>query len=200
MITGYVRCSRPEQDPALQRDALAKAGCEKIFEDVISGVRADRPGLTEALNFLRSGDVLIVYRLDRLGRSLIDLLRIFHALEERGIGFRSLTETIDSTTASGRLIFHVFACLADFERSLIKERTLAGIAAARDRGRVGGRRTVITPAKMEAGRKLLATNTPAKDIAKALDISLATFYRHFDVKAVDAPAVSVTTAPEVVEA
>lgn len=168
-----------------------------MFGDVVSGARADRPGLAQALNFLRSGDVLIVYRLDRLGRSLPDLLQIIRTIEERGIGFKSLTETIDSTTASGKLIFHIFAVLADFERLLIKERTLAGLAAAKARGRVGGRRTVLTPAKIEAGRKLLATNTPAKDIAKVLGISLATFYRHFDVHVVAGP---VATAPEVVEA
>jgi DNA invertase Pin-like site-specific DNA recombinase len=196
MITGYVRCSRPEQDPTLQRDALAKAGCEKVFEDMVSGVRADRPGLTEALNFLRAGDILIVYRLDRLGRSLPDLLQTIRSLEQRGIGFKSLTETIDSTTASGKLIFHIFAVLADFERLLIKERTMAGLAAARARGRVGGRRPVMTPAKLEAAKKLLATNTPAKDIAKAIGVSLATYYRHVDVKA----AGPTMTAPEIVAA
>jgi DNA invertase Pin-like site-specific DNA recombinase len=135
---GYARVSTLEQDPALQRDALAAAGCTKMFEDRASGARADRPGLGQALAFLREGDVLVVWKLDRLGRSLVHLVETVGSLAARGVGFRSLTEAIDTTTPGGRLVFHLFAALGQFERDLIRERTRAGLAAAAARGRRGG--------------------------------------------------------------
>src|SRR3954469_8965485 len=135
---GYARVSTFEQIMDLQRDALA-AGCDRIFTDTMSGNRSDRPGLAQALDYLREGDVLVVWRLDRLGRSLKYLIEVITRLNERGIGFRSLTEQIDTTTSGGKLIFHVFGALAEFERDVIRERTQAGLAAARARGRMGGR-------------------------------------------------------------
>jgi DNA invertase Pin-like site-specific DNA recombinase len=139
MLIGYARVSTFEQTLDLQQDALTKAGCEQTFTDTISGSVAERPGLQNALLYLREGDTLVVWRLDRLGRSLKHLIDTITTLHERDIGFRSLTENIDTTTSSGKLIFHVFGALAEFERDLIRERTQAGLAAARARGRHGGR-------------------------------------------------------------
>jgi len=140
MLVGYARVSTAEQTLALQEDALRAAGCEKLFTDTMSGAQAERPGLAAALAYLRPGDALAVWRLDRLGRSLPALIATLHGLEGRGIGFRSLTEQLDTTTSGGKLIFHVFGALAEFERDLIRERTQAGLAAARVRGRQGGGR------------------------------------------------------------
>lgn len=145
---GYARVSTAEQDLALQFDALAKAGCARVFEDTASGATADRPGLTAALAFAREGDVLVVWKLDRIGRSLPHLIETVNALEARGVGFRSLTEAIDTTTPGGRLIFHIFGALGQFERDLIRERTRAGLDAAAARGRRGGRRPVMTEEKL----------------------------------------------------
>ena len=139
MLIGYARVSTHDQTPALQRDALREAGCERVFADTAGGAVADRPGLDEAVRFARSGDILVVWRLDRLGRSLPHLIETIGRLQERGIGFRSLTEQIDTTTSGGKLIFHVFAALAEFERDVIRERARAGLVAARARGRKGGR-------------------------------------------------------------
>ena len=139
MKIGYARISTTEQNLSLQMDALEKAGCGKLFHDQISGAKTQRPGLDEALAYLRKGDVLVVWRLDRLGRSLKHLIELVNALEERGIGFQSLQESIDTMTSGGRLIFHIFGALAEFERNLIRERTYAGLEAARARGRTGGR-------------------------------------------------------------
>src|SRR6266508_2032977 len=139
MQIGYARVSTGEQTLDLQRDALTAAGCDRICTDTASGARAERPGLTEALDHLRAGDTLVVWRLDRLGRSLRHLIETITALEQRGIGFKSLTESIDTTSSGGKLIFHIFGALAEFERELIRERTRAGLAAARARGRLGGR-------------------------------------------------------------
>lgn len=148
-MIGYARVSTAEQGTALQTDALYKAGCKRIFEDTVSGAKAERPGLSSALEFLRDGDVLVVWRLDRLGRSLPHLIETIGALEVRGVGFRSLTEAIDITTSGGRLIFHVFGALGQFERDLIRDRTKAGLAAAAARGRKGGRKPVITADKLQ---------------------------------------------------
>ena len=139
MLVGYARVSTDEQTLNLQNDALQASGCQHIFTDTASGAKRDRPGLDEAIHFVRSGDTLVVWRLDRLGRSLKHLIETVGALEERGIGFRSLQENIDTTTSGGKLVFHVFGALAEFERGLIRERTNAGLAAARARGRGGGR-------------------------------------------------------------
>jgi DNA invertase Pin-like site-specific DNA recombinase len=147
MKIGYARVSTHEQNLSLQTDALTDAGCENIFEDHISGSKSSRPGFDEALTYLRKGDVLVVWRLDRLGRSLKHLIEIVTLLEERGVGFQSLQESIDTTTNGGRLIFHVFGALAEFERNLIRERTQAGLAAARARGRKGGRPKALNSEK-----------------------------------------------------
>ncbi|PRD64748.1 recombinase family protein [Malikia granosa] len=175
-LIGYARVSTAEQDTALQTDALHKAGCEKIFEDVVSGAKADRPGLTAALVYLREGDVLVVWRLDRLGRSLPHLIGTVGALEERGVGFRSLTENIDTTTPSGRLIFHVFGALGQFERDLIRERTKAGLTAAAARGRKGGRRPVVTTEKLQRARELLSSGLNVREAAARLRIGKTSLY------------------------
>ena len=154
-VIGYARVSTADQDTALQRDALLKAGADRVFEDVASGAKAERPGLAAALAYLREGDTLAVWKLDRLGRSLPHLVQTVAELAARGIGFRSLTESIDTTTPNGRLVFHLFAALADFERDLIRERTRAGLAVAKARGRNGGRRPVITPEKLAKARELI---------------------------------------------
>ena len=138
MLIGYARVSTFEQNISLQKDALKKAGCQKIFEDQVSGVKAERPGLKAAFEYVRMGDTLAVWRLDRLGRSLKHFIEMVTMLEERGIGFCSLQESIDTTTSGGRLMFQVFGALAEFERNLIRERTRAGLEAARARGRKGG--------------------------------------------------------------
>jgi DNA invertase Pin-like site-specific DNA recombinase len=149
MLIGYARVSTHDQTLNLQRDALEKAGCSKLFTDTASGAKAERKGLDEALAYVRKGDTLVVWRLDRLGRSLPHLITTMTDLEERGIGFKSLTENIDTTTSGGKLIFHIFGALAEFERNLIRERTTAGLMAARMRGRLGGRPKALT------GRQLL---------------------------------------------
>ena len=138
-LVGYARVSTPEQSLHLQTDALKKAGCEKIFTDVASGAKSARPGLKDALDYVRKGDRLVVWKLDRLGRSLPDLIQRVQQLEDKEIGFKSLQEQIDTTTSSGKLTFHLFSALAEFERDIIRERTQAGLKAARSRGRVGGR-------------------------------------------------------------
>jgi DNA invertase Pin-like site-specific DNA recombinase len=148
---GYARVSTGYQDTALQLDALRKAGCEKLFEDTASGVKTDRPGLTEAVRYARDGDTLTVWKLDRLGRSMKHLIEIVTELEAKGVGFRSITENIDTTTSGGRLVFHLFGALAQFERDLIRERTRAGLQAAEERGRRGGRQAVVTPEKLASG-------------------------------------------------
>ena len=185
MLVGYARVSTAEQTLALQEDALRAAGCERLFTDTISGAKAERPGLGQALAYLRPGDVLVVWRLDRLGRSLKALIETLHGLEARGVGFKSLTEQLDTTTSGGKLIFHVFGALAEFERDLIRERTQAGLAAARARGRQGGR-----PKKLGTSAKVALAQTHYADkrhsvaeICATLGISRATLYRYVDAKA-----------------
>lgn len=175
MKIGYARVSTDDQNLDLQRDALGGAGCERLFTDTISGAKADRPGLAAALEFARAGDVLIVWRLDRLGRSTPDLIRQVGELRAKGIGFESLTEKIDASTATGRLVFHIFAALAEFERNLIRERTHAGLAAARARGRKGGRRE-LDPEKQAAIARM--ADQPPAVVCKALGISRSTFYKY----------------------
>lgn len=155
MLIGYARVSTADQRPELQLDALRAAGCEQIFEERISGVVRDRPELTQCLRTLRAGDTLVVWRLDRLGRSLKDLVETITGLQDRGVVFRSLTEAIDTTTSGGKLIFHIFASLAEFERSIIRERTNAGLAAARARGRKGGRKPKLTQADARKAAAML---------------------------------------------
>src|SRR5512142_1414601 len=183
MLVGYARVSTADQTLGLPRDALTKAGCERLFTDTASGSRADRPGLEEALDFLRPGDTLVVWRLDRLGRSLRHLIDTIGALQERGIGFKSLQEHIDTTTSGGKLVFHVFGALAEFERDLIRERTRAGLAAARARGRKGGRPRSLDARKLAQARSL--HQDPAHtiaDICRTLRISRATLYRYLKAR------------------
>lgn len=180
MEIGYARVSTGEQTLDLQLDALSKAGCSKIYEETASGAKADRPVLEEVLSYLRGGDTLVVWRLDRLGRSLQHLIETVSALAERGIGFKSLTEQIDTTTPGGKLIFHVFGALAEFERDLIRERTQAGLAAARARGRLGGRPKKLADAKkLELARTLYeGGQTDIETICATLGVSRATLYRY----------------------
>jgi DNA invertase Pin-like site-specific DNA recombinase len=178
MLIGYARVSTHEQTLNLQKDALAKADCTKIFTDVISGAQTERKGLEEALNYVRKGDTLVVWRLDRLGRSLPHLITTLTGLEERGIGFKSLTENIDTTTSGGKLIFHIFGALAEFERNLIRERTQAGLTAARARGRLGGRPKALTARQLSIARALYNDKQHSiAEICQTLKISRATLYR-----------------------
>jgi DNA invertase Pin-like site-specific DNA recombinase len=173
---GYARVSTADQDLALQLDALATGGCAKVFEDRASGARADRPGLRAALDYAREGDVLVTWKLDRLGCSLPHLVEIVAALEGRGVGFRSLTEAIDTTTPGGRLVFHLFAALGQFERDLIRERTRAGLAAAAARGRQGGRQPVVTEEKLRRARDLVAKGLSVRDAAVRLKSGKTALY------------------------
>ena len=179
MLIGYERVSTDDQNLALQHDALQAAGCEKIFSDKMSGAKADRPGLQEAFEFARKGDTIVVWRLDRLGRSLKDLIALVEVLENRKIGLRSLQENIDTTTSGGKLIFHMFGALAEFERNLIRERTQAGLQAARARGRNGGRRPKLTAQQIEIGRSLAADpKRSVTSVCEYLRISRPTYYRY----------------------
>jgi len=179
MLVGYARVSTTDQTLDLQHDALTSAGCSKIFTDTASGAQAERKGLTEALSYVRPGDSLVVWKLDRLGRSLKDLISRIAELNDRGIGFKSLTEQIDTTTSGGKLIFHIFGALAEFERDIIKERTNAGLAAARIRGKLGGRPKALSPEKINLARKLYANpSTPVREIYKMLGISRHTLQRY----------------------
>lgn len=180
-LVGYSRVSTTLQDPALQHDALTAAGCTRIFTDTASGKLASRPQLDACLDYLRSGDTLVVWRLDRFGRSLRDLIDRMAQLNERGIGFRSIMEGIDLTTPTGRMCFHIFGALAEFESDLIKERVNAGLATARARGRKGGRRTVMTPKRTEHARQMLASGETVMDVARTLGVSRTTLYRHLDL-------------------
>lgn len=176
-MIGYARVSTPDQKLDLQIDALRAASCGKIFTDVASGAKAQRPGLDEALTYLREGDTLVVWKIDRLGRSVSHLIRIVDELRERGVSFRSLKDAaIDTTTASGKLVFNLFAVLADFERELIRDRTNAGLAVARARGRNGGRRPVITPAKLARAQKLMKTGLTAREAAAAIGVGKTALY------------------------
>lgn len=176
---GYGRVSTVDQTADLQQDALAAAGCQRIFTDTASGATTERPELNAALDYLRQGDVLVVWRLDRLGRSLKHLVAVVSELQDRGVGFRSLHENIDTTTPTGRLTFHVFAALAEFERDLIRERTLAGLTAARARGRLGGRKPSLTPRKVQLAQQMYdAGDSTVAEIAHVLGVSRATIYRH----------------------
>lgn len=175
---GYARVSTVGQNLNAQIEALEQAGCERIFSDQISGATASRPGLDEALAYAREGDTLVVWKLDRLGRSMKHMIELASNLEKRGINLRSLTDGIDTTGAAGRFFFHVMAALAAMERDLMLERTQAGLDAARRRGRVGGRRRKMTDRKVKSAKQLLAAGNPPKDVAASLGVSVATLYRH----------------------
>jgi len=175
MIIGYARVSTQDQNPQLQRDALEAAGCEQIFEERVTGTKRERPELQACLRTLRAGDTLVVWKLDRLARSLKDLVELIHELNERGVGFRSVTEAIDTTNAGGKLVFHIFGALAEFEHSLIRERTLAGLAAARARGRKGGRRPALSAADVRKAAAMLADPEITKtEVAEHFGVSRVT--------------------------
>lgn len=177
MLIGYARVSTTDQNLALQKEALEKAGCERIYEDTISGTKVERPGLTKAFDMLRSGDTLVVWKLDRLGRSVKHLITLVGDLNAEGVHFKSLTDSIDTSTPSGRFFFHVMASLAEMERELIIERTRAGLEVARALGRKGGRKRSMTDSKIDSAKKLLFGGVPPRDVAKDLGVSLATLYR-----------------------
>jgi DNA invertase Pin-like site-specific DNA recombinase len=179
MLIGYARISTYDQSLSPQKDALQKAGCEKIFTDAVSGTKAERKGLQEAFSHLREGDTLVVWRLDRLGRSLRHLIDTITALAERGVGFKSLQENIDTTTSGGKLVFHIFGALAEFEREIIKERTQAGLASARSRGKVGGRPKALTAKEVQMLRNMASDKSlTVSDICNTLGIGRTTFYRY----------------------
>jgi len=179
MIIGYARVSMHDQNLALQRHALMSAGCEKIFVDKITGKLFNRPGLEKKMEMLRNGDTLVVWRLDRLGRSLKHLIELVSELEEREIGFKSLTESIDTTSPTGKLVFHLFGALAEFERNLIAERTKAGLAAARARGRLGGRPPALDEKQREALFLLYKEKKHSvKEICQIMGISKQTLYNY----------------------
>lgn len=179
MKIGYARVSTHDQKIDLQTDALKAAGCEKIFQDVASGAKDERQGLAEAVEYARTGDVLTVWKLDRLGRSLKHLIETVNELHGKGVGFASLQENIDTTTSGGKLIFHVFGALAEFERELIRERTQAGLKAARVRGKTGGRPKKLTPEKIEIAKTMMSDpKINIKTICETLNISPKTLYRY----------------------
>ena len=177
MLIGYARVSTEDQHLHLQMDALEKGGCEQIYTDKMSGTRSDRPGLKEAMSHLRPGDTFVVWKLDRLGRSVKGLVDLVGELEKKGVHFKSVTDSIDTSTPAGRFFFHVMASLAQMERELIVERTRAGLAAARRQGRVGGRKRRMTETKVAAARKLLADGMRPGDVAQNLGVSIPTLYR-----------------------
>lgn len=191
---GYARVSTDDQNLDLQRDALRLSGVQVIYEEMVGGKNADRPELASCLKALRAGDTLVVWRLDRLGRSLPDLVRIVAELEDKGIGFESITEKIETASAAGKLVFHVFAALAEFERNLIRERTQAGLAAARARGRAGGRKPKLNSQQIKEIKRLMADpSIPVRQIAERYKVSRTTLYKV-------APRGATASASEVAQA
>ena len=177
MLIGYARVSTDDQNLALQTQALNEIGCTKIYEDKISGTKTNRPGLQLALEVLRNGDTLVVWKLDRLGRTVKGLIDLINQLHQKDIHFKSITDNVDTSTPSGRFFFHVMASLAQMERELIAERTKAGLASAKLLGRVGGRKRKMTASKIEFAKKLLASGVLPKEVAKNLGVSVPTLYR-----------------------
>lgn len=177
MLIGYARVSTDDQSLALQIDALKAAGCELVFEDQMTGASVVRPGLEGAFSHLRKGDTLVVWKLDRLGRTVKGLVELVESLQAKEIQFRSLTDSIDTSTSAGRFFFHVMAALAQMERELVRERTQAGLSAARARGRVGGRKPKIDESKKKAAKRMLESGMTATEVAKTIGVSRATLYR-----------------------
>lgn len=181
MLIGYARVSTDDQNLDLQRDALQAVGCERVFEDMVSGARADRTGLVTLMSMLCAGDTVVIWRLDRLGRSLKNLIELVERLEAAKVGLRSLQENIDTTSSGGKLVFHLFGALAEFERNLIRERTQAGLVAARARGRMGGRPRRLDPVKLALAVKLhRERNHTVEEICKMMGISKSTLYNYLD--------------------
>lgn len=179
MLIGYARVSTDDQKLDLQMDALKKVGCEQIFDDYMSGAKAERPGLTKALEICREGDTLVVWRLDRLGRSIKNLIDLAEILDSRGIGLKSCQEAIDTNTSGGKLIFHMFGALAEFERNLLKERTKAGLESARARGRTGGRPKALDSKKRDLAISLYdGKQHSIKDICDIMGIGKTTLYKY----------------------
>jgi DNA invertase Pin-like site-specific DNA recombinase len=192
VLIGYARVSKDEQNLDLQLDALNAAGVERIFSDKESGAKADRKGLAETLSHLRAGDVLTVWKLDRLGRNTIQLMMLLNQLHERGVEFKSLTEGIDTTTAFGRFFFTMSAALSQLERDRLIERTKAGLKSAKARGKTGGRKPKLTPEQIEMAKGLLASGKAPRDVAKAFGVGRSTLYRYV-------PGDTSTAAEEVVQ-
>jgi len=189
-LIGYARVSTRDQNPEGQTDVLSSAGCEKLFVDRASGTLAKRPALTEALGYLRAGDTLVVTKLDRLGRSVKNLKEISDQLQERGIGLKALSQGIDTTTPGGRLFFHMLAAIAEFEHDLIVERTQDGLAAARARGRKGGRRPKMTENRIKQARAMYDTGDhTVQEIADTFGVGRATIYRHLEDERLKAPQI-----------
>ncbi|HEX3885408.1 MAG TPA: recombinase family protein [Stellaceae bacterium] len=189
MNLGYARVSTEEQNLDMQRRSLRAAGCERVFEDCgVSGAARSRPQLDKAFASLRQGDILVVWKLDRLGRSLSHLIEVMQTLGEQGVGFQSMSEAIDTTTAGGRLVFHMMGALAEFERSLIAERTRAGMAAAKARGEAVGRPPKLTRTQVEHARRLIKTKSESvTSVARSLRVSRATLYRALLTREASAP-------------
>lgn len=177
MLVGYARVSTVDQNIDLQLSALSEAGCEKLYQDHMSGTKANRPGLDMALEVLRKNDTLVVWKLDRLGRTVKGLIDLVNQLHLKEINFKSIIDNVDTTTPSGRFFFHMMASLAQMERELIAERTKAGLAAAKAKGRVGGRKRKMTQSKIESAKQLLASGILPKDVAQNLGVSIPTLYR-----------------------
>lgn len=182
MLIGYARVSTAAQDLTPQLDALKEAGCEKTYSDKASGARVNRPGLAEAIAYGRPGDVIVVWKLDRLGRTMKGLVDLAAELEERKIGLRSITDGIDTSGTAGRLVFNILAAMAQMERELVRERTGAALAVARRKGRFGGRKSVMTQERKNVVAELLKTDMAPSEIAAAIGVSLSTFYRHFPAR------------------
>ena len=179
MLIGYARVSTQDQNLNLQKDELTKFGCTKIYEDVASGAKSVRTGLEAAIDFAREGDTLVIWKLDRLGRSLRDLIEIVIRLEKQGVSFVCLTQNIDTRTPGGKLFFHIFGALAEYERELIRERTKAGLTAARARGRTGGRKPAMNEEQIEQARAMMDNpKLKIKSIIKTLGVSKATLYKY----------------------
>ncbi|MBK6616471.1 recombinase family protein [Ottowia sp.] len=196
MIIGYARVSTQDQNPQLQLDALNGAACEQVFHETATGTFRDRPELTACLRTLRKGDSLVVWKLDRLARSLKDLVEIVHDLNQRGVGFRSLTESIDTTSSGGRLVFHIFGALAEFEHSLIKERTIAGLAAARARGRKGGRKPALSPTDVRKAAAMLSDpNITKAEVARHFSVSRVTLNAALYRAGIQDPQLAAPKAP-----
>ena len=182
MLIGYARVSTGDQNLDLQKNALIRAECELVYEDMASGKNARRPGLKRALRRLHPGDVLVVWKLDRLGRSVRDLITLVSELQARGVNFRSLTDSIDTSTPAGRFFFHVMSALAEMERELIVERTRAGLAVARAKGRIGGRRPKLTPEQWAQAGRLIANGVHRKQVSIIYDVAVCTLYKKFPAK------------------